>query len=92
MQTNPANGPVPVFRPTSPPPVTQAAKDERDEVQIGEAIALKKALDETPAIRVSKLEETRNLVEDAKYPPREIVEHISRLLAMNWPPDEFTEE
>lgn len=86
MQTNPANGPTPVFRPVSPPPITQAAKDEKDEAQIGQAVALKQALDETPIVRVSKVEEARNLVEDAKYPPREIIEHISHLLAINWPP------
>lgn len=92
MQTNPTNGPTPVFRPVTPPPVTQAAKDERDEAQIGKAIALKSALDEIPAARISKVEEARELVEDPKYPPREIIEHISHLLAMKWPPAEHLKQ
>lgn len=90
MQTNPTNGPAPVFRQVTPPPVTQAAKDERDEAQIGKALSLKNALDEIPAVRISKVEEARELVDDPKYPPREIIEHISHLLAMKWPPAEHT--
>jgi len=92
MQTNPANGPTPVFRPVTPPPLTQAAKDDKDQVQIGQAIALKQALDETPVARVSKIEEARELVDDPKYPPREVIEHISHLLAINWPPEIANQE
>ncbi len=92
MQTNSTNSTGPVFKPVTPPPVTQAAKKEQDEASIGQAVELRKSLEETPDVRISKVEGARNLVEDAKYPPREVIEHISHLLALKWPPSESMKE
>lgn len=93
MQTNPINGSVPVQKPVTPPPTVKSAKEDRDDVNVSQSLSLQKALDESPAVRVEKVEKARELVGDVNYPPHEAVVKIAHLLAAKWPPNqEFQDE
>ena len=42
------------------------------------------ALDDSPAVRDAEVARTAKLVPSVQYPPTELIQRISRLLANNW--------
>ena len=53
----------------------------QDETSLAAADQLDKALAATPAVRDEKVAEAQRLVRDVSYPPEELVEKLSVLLA-----------
>lgn len=66
----------PVTRRDVPSPVETNVSTENVE-------SLKNAINNIPLVRPEKVERARSLVADVEYPPNEVLQSISNLLAMN---------
>ncbi len=56
-----------------------------DSAQFDQAAALNRALADTPDLRPGEVERARALIGDVTYPPRETIQRIASLLALNVP-------
>ncbi|MDW8380865.1 MAG: hypothetical protein RMN51_01970 [Verrucomicrobiota bacterium] len=63
---------------TRRPPPTAAS----DALSIERAQSVRRALAEAPAVRPEKVEQARAYAADVKYPPEEVLERLSHLLAL----------
>ena len=60
-----------------------AQKAGEDAAAFSSSHALEQALTATPEVRSEAVERARNLIADVKYPPKETLNKIAHLLAMN---------
>jgi hypothetical protein len=79
MQINPNSGPTGVTG-VSKPATTKKARLGEDKVAMTGTDKLDAALQATPAVRTDKLDQAKNQVADASYPPEEVIKGISVLL------------
>jgi hypothetical protein len=66
----------PVARPSESSPAPA-------EASLSNVEALNQSLKDIPLVRPEKVEQARNLVADVKYPPTEVLDRISNLLALH---------
>jgi hypothetical protein len=64
----------------------EVAPSANDNASFDRAGALEKELREIPLVRPEKVEQARALYKDVKYPPDEMLDRISSLLAMHITP------
>jgi hypothetical protein len=55
---------------------------EPDEMNVSQAEAVRKALEDTPAVRAAEVARAKSLVQDKSYPPDVIIQKIASLLAI----------
>ena len=67
-------------------PATQAAKAAEDSTEFRAAAALEQALEKTPEVRSDVVDNAKRLVGDPNYPPRETLQKIATLLALQMKP------
>ena len=72
-----------VGRSFSPRHTNSAQKAGEDAAAFSSSYALEQALTATPEVRSEAVERARNLIADVKYPPKETLNKIANLLAMN---------
>lgn len=85
MQVNLATNASSPVRGVGPTAAVRLRERTGDRVEFGQADALRRALDQTPDIRPEALARARELFQQVPYPPVEIIQGISRLLADQWP-------
>jgi hypothetical protein len=81
FQTNPLDV---VGRTYGPKPANRDVPAAEDEVAFENSQALRTALADTPAVRSDAVARARDLVGQPEYPPREMIQKISHLLALKW--------
>ena len=84
MQVNPIRNPGLVVRPPEAAVPGRLASPAVDQAEFGASAALNRALDDSPAVRDAEVARTAKLVPSVQYPPTELIQRISRLLANNW--------
>ena len=82
MRVNPNSELGPVTR-TASPTGTGDPRLGADRLSLTTAAGLNRALEQTPAVRAEKVAQARSLIEDAPYPPPELIRKIAALLAMH---------
>lgn len=73
--------PVAGVRPASP---LRSGAQGADRAEFAQTDALQRALEQTPDIRPEAVWRARDLFQQVPYPPVEIIQGISRLLANEW--------
>ena len=69
-------------------PAETETSTARDEVALENSRALTQALLATPEVRADKVRRAREMVSEPNYPPRETIQKISHLLAIQMNPEE----
>ena len=89
MEVNPNAGTGSTQRVTGRTVVTPRARvSARDSASFGDAEAVNRALQQTPDIRAEAIQRAGEKSRDNQYPPLEIVQAISHLLAKNLSPND----
>jgi hypothetical protein len=84
MQVNLTTSPSIAVQAVEPPPAARPRARSADRAEFRHADALRHALDQAPDLRQDAVERARDLFHQVRYPPVEIIERISRLLASEW--------
>ena len=67
-----------------PRSVSRAPQSEQDQAEFTEARSLDNALGATPEIRGGEVGRAKVLASSVQYPPEELIDRISNLLARHW--------
>lgn len=84
MQINPNSPLRPVPTVGNSPLAPAKPQGEQGAVDFKATEALNKALERTPDVRPEKVEKARQDVGQVEYPPRETIQRLAQLLALNW--------
>lgn len=84
MQINPNSPLRPVPTVGNSPWAPVKPRGEQGTVDFKATEALEKALERAPDVRPEKVEKARQEVGQVDYPPKETIQRISQLLALNW--------
>jgi len=82
MQVNNVTSQVPEVKGSTS--ARRPARTERSEVAFKSSQSLERRLEAEPAVRAEAVERGRQLFESVKYPPDELIDKLSVLLARDW--------
>lgn len=84
MQVNPITNPGLILRNAEAVATARVAGKTGDQAEFNASAALNKALDDSPSVRGEEVARIATLTKNVQYPPAELIQRISRLLADNW--------
>ena len=84
MQVNQITNPGQVVRNAEAAAPARVPTRTGDQAEFSASEALNRALDDSPPVRGEEVARGQALAQNVQYPPTELIQRISRLLANNW--------